>query len=81
MKALGEAIQEVTGGPAEFLRKTGTGDMNIFGAETGVPVATYGPGNARLSHTNDEYVGTAEYLTSIQVYEKTIGKVLSRKFE
>ncbi|RLI35846.1 hypothetical protein DRO55_04740 [Candidatus Bathyarchaeota archaeon] len=77
MKALAEAIEEVVGVPARFIRKTGTGDMNIFGSRVGVPVATYGPGNSRLSHTNDEYVKVDEYLTSIRVYRRTLEKLLS----
>ncbi len=81
MKALEEAIREVTGSSVEFLRKTGTGDMNIFGAEVGVPVATYGPGNARLSHTANEYIGLSEYLLGIRVYEKAVERLLSRKFD
>ncbi len=77
MRALAEAIKEVVGVPARFIRKTGTGDMNIFGSRVGVPVATYGPGNSRLSHTDDEYVKVDEYLTSIRVYRRTLEKLLS----
>jgi len=77
MKALKEAILEVTGGPVKFLRKTGTGDMNIFGAERRIPVATYGPGDSRLSHTPREHISLSEYLTSIKVYKRTIEKILS----
>jgi len=78
MKALREAILKVTGGPVRFLRKTGTGDMNIFGAETGVPVATYGPGDARLSHTSREYIDISEYLTSVEVYRRFLEEILPR---
>jgi len=78
MESLKEAILEVTGEPARFLRKTGTGDMNIFGAEMNVPVATYGPGNAHLSHTSCEYIDIPEYLASIQVYRRTIEGILSK---
>ncbi|MEM2110579.1 MAG: M20/M25/M40 family metallo-hydrolase [Candidatus Bathyarchaeia archaeon] len=76
MKALKEAIYEVTGEHASFLRKTGTGDMNIFGANKKIPIATYGPGDARLSHTSDECIDISEYLTVIQVYKKAIEKIL-----
>ena len=75
MKALQKAILEITHGPVRFLRKTGTGDMNIFGAETGVPVATYGPGDARLSHTAHEHVDISEYLISIEVYRSFLEKI------
>jgi LysW-gamma-L-lysine carboxypeptidase len=77
MKALKEATSEVTEESVKFIRKTGTGDMNIFGAETGVPVATYGPGDAGLSHTPNEYIDLSEYLTSIEVYKKTIENIFT----
>jgi len=76
MKALRESIEEVLQAPPKFIRKTGTGDMNIFGSETGIPVATYGPGDTRLSHTNNEYVELEEYRTSIRVYERTVEKTV-----
>jgi LysW-gamma-L-lysine carboxypeptidase len=76
-KALEKAIIEVTSGPLRFLKKTGTGDMNIFGTETGVPVATYGPGDASLSHTRKECIRLSEYETSIQVYKRTIEHLLT----
>ena len=77
MNALKKAILEVTGGPVKFLRKTGTGDMNIFGAQTRIPVATYGPGDASLSHTPYERIDLTEYLASIQVYKKATEFLLS----
>jgi len=78
MRALQRATLKVTGGPVKFLRKTGTGDMNIYGAETGVPVATYGPGDARLSHTSREYIDISEYLTSVEVYKRLLEEILLR---
>ncbi len=72
MKALGRAILETVGEPIKFLKKTGTGDMNVFGAEVKVPVATYGPGDSSLSHTKNERIKLSEYLTSIQVYKRAI---------
>lgn len=77
MKALSESIREVTGEQAKFLRKTGTGDMNIFGTNRKIPVATYGPGDSSLSHTICEYIKIPEYLKSIEVYKRTVKKVLS----
>jgi len=76
MKSLSKAIFEVTGREARFIRKTGTGDMNIFGGKLNVPVATYGPGNGRLSHTECEYISVSEYLMSIQVYERAVERIL-----
>jgi LysW-gamma-L-lysine carboxypeptidase len=77
VKALEKAIVEVTGGPLKFLKKTGTGDMNIFGAETGVPSVTYGPGDSRLSHTKNERIELSEYAASIQVYKRLIENLLT----
>ncbi|MEM2888902.1 MAG: M20/M25/M40 family metallo-hydrolase [Candidatus Bathyarchaeia archaeon] len=77
MKALGRAILETVGEPFKFLKKTGTGDMNIFGAEAKVPVVTYGPGDSSLSHTENERIELSEYLTSIQVYKRAIEHLFS----
>jgi len=76
IKALREAILEETGEKARLLRKTGTGDMNIFGARFKIPVATYGPGDSSLSHTPNEYISIQEYLTSIKIYKRAVKKIL-----
>jgi len=75
-EALEEAIEETVGGPVRFLRKTGTGDMNVFAAKMGIPVVTYGPGDSRLSHTPNEYIEIDEYQASIEVYRKAVTKIL-----
>ncbi len=77
VKALTGAIEDTVGGPVRLLRKTGTGDMNVFAAKMKVPVVTYGPGNSRLSHTLNEYIEISEYLASIEVYRKTAEKLLA----
>jgi len=77
VKALMATIEDTIGSPARLLKKTGTGDMNVFGTRVKIPVATYGPGDSRLSHTLNEHVETNEYLTSIEVYRKTIRKMLN----
>ena len=77
IRALRWAIVNTAGGPVELLKKTGTGDMNIFWTYVKIPVATYGPGNSHLSHTWNEFVEINEYLASIEVYRKTITKILS----
>ena len=78
MEALRGAILEETGAPAKFIRKTGTSDMNIFGAASKVPVAAYGPGDAHLSHTNCECIELADYLTGVRVYKKAVERILSQ---
>jgi len=77
VKALTWAIEDTVGGPVRLLRKTGTGDMNIFAAKMIVPVVTYGPGNSRLSHTLNEYIEISEYLATIEVYRRTAEKLLA----
>ncbi len=77
VKALRKAIEETVRGPVKLLRKTGTGDMSLFAEKIKVPVATYGPGNSRLSHTSKEYIEIKEYLTSIEVYRKTTERLLA----
>lgn len=76
INSLREAILEETGEEARLIRKTGTGDMNIFGAHYSVPVATYGPGDSSLSHTLNEYISIPEYLMSIKIYKSALKKIL-----
>ena len=76
MKSLNESIGEISNKPPRFVRKTGTGDMNIYGSKMGIPVATYGPGDAQLSHTENEYIELEEYRASIDVYRKTVEKTI-----
>ncbi len=78
VKALSAAIEDTVGGPVRLLKKTGTGDMNVYANELKVPAVTYGPGNSRLSHTLDEYVELSEFLSAVQVYQKTVERLLSR---
>jgi len=77
IESLKRAILEIAGEPARLIRKTGTGDMNIFGNEKNIPVATYGPGDSRLSHTRCEYIELSDYLTSIQIYKRALEEILS----
>jgi len=77
IRSLREAILEETGKEANLVRKTGTSDMNIFGLRLKVPVAAYGPGESRLSHTYHEYISIREYLTSIKIYKRAVEKILN----
>ena len=72
VRALLRAIREVRHKSALLMRKTGTGDMNIFGRATCIPVVTYGPGDPALSHTGNEHVDIQEFVDSIKVYRKAI---------
>lgn len=72
LRALMRAILEVLGGPVRLVKKTGTGDMNVFANLTGAHAVSYGPGNPLLSHTELEFVEIDEYLSSIKVLSNTI---------
>jgi len=75
VRALAWAIRKTTLNYASFLRKTGTGDMNVLGNALKIPVVTYGPGDSRLDHTPNEHIDLQEYLASIQVYRKALMKL------
>ena len=55
------------GGEPTHLRKTGTADSNLYAAEWGVPVATYGPGDSSLDHAPDERLPLAEFDRAVSV--------------
>lgn len=76
VRSLSWAIRMVRGKPATWVRKTGTGDMNLFGAATEIPVLTYGAGDSRLDHTPDEYIDLREYEDSIQILYKGIKRLV-----
>ena len=53
--------------PVVLYKKTGTGDMNLFGSKIKIPVITYGPGNSHIDHTPHERIDIDEFLSSIQI--------------
>jgi LysW-gamma-L-lysine carboxypeptidase len=55
-----------------LLRKTGTGDMNIIGNAFKIPVVTYGPGDPHSSHSINEHIRIAEYLSGIEVFKRSL---------
>ena len=73
VRALSLAILDVCKTRPVLLRKTGTGDMNILGNSLKIPVVTYGPGESHVSHSKDEKIEIANYISSIDV----IGRALS----
>lgn len=81
IKSLGESILEETGKKARLIRKTGTGDMNIFGTNFNIPVATYGPGDSHLSHAPNEYIEISDYLKSVEIYKKAVEKIFKYHLE
>ncbi|WEU40520.1 MAG: M20/M25/M40 family metallo-hydrolase [Candidatus Odinarchaeum yellowstonii] len=73
---LQQSIKKITGEPAHLITKTGTGDMNIFGNVYNIPTITYGPGDSRLDHTDEEYIELEEYLTAINILEDCLRTLL-----
>lgn len=58
------------------LTKVGTSDLNLFYTTTRRRVA-YGPGDASLSHTEQEAISDSDYFRSIEVYSSLVRKLLS----
>lgn len=48
VRAFVRAHLQLRGKRPKFLKKTGTGDMNLLGHSRKIPVITYGPGQASL---------------------------------
>jgi LysW-gamma-L-lysine carboxypeptidase len=60
-----------------LVRKGGTSDMNILATITG-SIATYGPGDATLEHTDREVVSLDELYISTMTYYNAIGELCLR---
>ena len=60
-----------------LIKKTGTTFINQIGIQYEVPSITYGPGNPRLEHTDDEYIEIEEYYKAIEIYAKFISKLFN----
>lgn len=64
--ALQRAITE-RGHTASVKLKTATSDMNTLGERWSVPMATYGPGDSRFDHADDEQIAVEEFLEGVAV--------------
>jgi LysW-gamma-L-lysine carboxypeptidase len=76
VSALSSSIREVTGEEARLIKKTGTGDMNIYGNSIKTAAVTYGPGDPRLDHTEYEKISIKQFLETVEILTKTIEKLL-----
>lgn len=72
--ALNRAIRRHVGSPVTKV-KLGTSDMNIVGPAWSVPIASYGPGDSRLSHSDEEHIDLNEYQLAIRVLDTAIGEI------
>jgi LysW-gamma-L-lysine carboxypeptidase len=77
-RAVARAIRR-QGGEVRYLHKTGTADLNIVAPAWGCPALAYGPGDAALDHTPNEYIELEEYLRGIRVLEDAL-RYCSEKF-
>ncbi|MEU2874622.1 M20/M25/M40 family metallo-hydrolase [Streptomyces olivoreticuli] len=66
VRALAAGIREQGAKPSMKV-KTATSDMNTLAEVWDVPMATYGPGDSRLDHADDEHVVLSDYLGGIEV--------------
>lgn len=71
VRHLTNAIRRHGGRPRHLLRG-GSSDMNTVRAVWDVPIATYGPGDHTLEHTDNEWIDLDEYLRSISVISTTL---------
>lgn len=73
--ALRWAIYNTTKEKPTLIKKTGTTFINQIGIEFNIPSITYGPGDPKLEHTNDEFIEIEEYKKCIEIFSKFIIKV------
>jgi LysW-gamma-L-lysine carboxypeptidase len=66
VRALTAGVRTVGGAPTPKV-KTATSDMNTLAEVWDVPMATYGPGDSSLDHSDNEHILLAEYLDGIKV--------------
>jgi LysW-gamma-L-lysine carboxypeptidase len=76
VRSLSWAIRMIKDKPAVWVRKTGTGDMNLYGESTQTSIVTYGAGNSHFDHTINERINLNEYEESVQILCKGINRLL-----
>jgi [amino group carrier protein]-lysine/ornithine hydrolase len=76
VRALNAGIRTAGGAPSAKL-KTATSDMNILAEVWDGPMATYGPGDSRLDHSDDEHIALADYLRGIVVLTTALNELAS----
>ncbi|MHA1802956.1 MAG: M20/M25/M40 family metallo-hydrolase [Promethearchaeota archaeon] len=59
----------------KMIKKTGTTMINLIAPAKNIPSITYGPGDPKLEHTQEEYIEIEEYLKSIQIYLNFFDKI------
>ncbi|WP_282794575.1 M20/M25/M40 family metallo-hydrolase [Streptomyces sp. CC224B] len=73
-RSLTVAIRAQGGSPRAKV-KTGTSDMNTLAQEWTTPMATYGPGDSSLDHSDQEHIRLPEYLFGIRVLTRALSEL------
>ncbi|MGC9209360.1 MAG: M20/M25/M40 family metallo-hydrolase [Nitrososphaeria archaeon] len=71
-RAFFRGIYRLTKSKANFVKKLGTCDGNVLRTYYDVPIIAYGPGDSKLSHTDEERIALDEYTTSINIIEQSV---------
>lgn len=66
VRALANGIREQKERPSMKV-KTATSDMNTLAESWDIPMATYGPGDSRLDHADDEHIPLSDFIRGIRV--------------
>jgi [amino group carrier protein]-lysine/ornithine hydrolase len=74
VRSLVEGVRAAGGRPTLW-RKTGTSDLNLVVPVWQVPGAAYGPGEARLDHTDRESVSLSELRRSVTVLRVALARL------
>jgi LysW-gamma-L-lysine carboxypeptidase len=80
VRALTGAIRRA-GGEPRLKVKTATSDINVLAEHWHVPMATYGPGDSRLDHADDEHIEVDEYLNGIRVLTDALHRLTGAREE
>jgi len=76
VRAMNRALIK-SGSKPTFITKSGTGDMNTYALGFGVEAITYGPGEARLSHTTGEKIDVMEILACSSILHASAEELFS----
>jgi LysW-gamma-L-lysine carboxypeptidase len=73
-RALVSGIRRLHAQP-RLLVKTATSDMNTLAEVWDIPMATYGPGDSKLDHSDTEHIVLSDYLRGIDVLSIAISEL------
>ncbi|HYK38381.1 MAG TPA: M20/M25/M40 family metallo-hydrolase, partial [Candidatus Eremiobacteraceae bacterium] len=76
-RALGQAIQEITGKPANFELCPGLLETRFYAAR-GIPSYAYGPGLLSVAHGPNEYVDLRRATECAAIYAVAAAKIFER---